>query len=145
MLELAECHAHQLRDPPAAVDQRHPLGDAAIVLDRLEVGMDVRPLGRLSAGQTQDGDRVRVSLRDTAEGVLRARARLHREHADRVAILDAAEPIGHVHAGPLLPGQNRPDVLSRAGVDQRLRRERRYPLDTLFLQYLRYCLVSVQW
>ena len=117
MLELAERHAHQLGDPFDTVHQSHPLCDAAVVLNRLKVGMYIHAVDWLATRQTENRYRVRECLGDSAEGVLRSGSGLHCEHSYGIAVLDAAVPVGHVHTGALLSGEDRSDTFPRAHVD----------------------------
>ena len=120
VFELAEGHPHHLRYTAGQVDVAHPLGDLAVVPVGLEVGMNVHAVPRLPTRKHQDWYGVCVGLGHASEGVLGARPGLHAEDAYGPAVLDTAEAVGHIHPGPLLPGEDRPDALPGGCVDQGL-------------------------
>ena len=106
--------------------------------------MDALARGGIAARYREERHGVRVALSHAAECVLGAGAGLHREDADLLAVVDAAEPVRHVHARALLPAQDGAYALTRACVDEGLCREARQPLDALCFQYLCHCFVAVQ-
>ena len=108
--DLRERAAHRVRH---GLDQDHlfrPLGDVLVVEQRAEVRRDVEQAPGIPAGQHHDRDGVAERLGHAAERVLRARPMLHRENADPLARADAADRVGHVQPGALLPHDDRADV-----------------------------------
>ena len=95
--------------------------------------MDVHAVQRLSAGEAEYRHGVGECLGDAAEGVFGAGPGLHSEDADGVAVLYAAEAVGHVNAGALLPGQDGADALAGAGVYEALGGEGGDPLYAFLL------------
>ena len=123
VLEVGEGAAHHLRYALHHVDEARPLGDALVVGHGLEVGMHALARAGVAARDGEERHGVGVALRHAAEGVFRARAGLHREDANLVAVVDAAVAVGHVHARAFLAAENGPNALFGRLVNQRLRRE----------------------
>ena len=86
----------------------------------VEVGRDVDAIARIATGEHDDGRRFAVRLRHAAEGVLRARAVLHREDADLLTRGDAADRVGHVQTSALLANDDRADISARGRLDDRV-------------------------
>src|SRR6267142_1284987 len=120
VLDLGERAAHRVDHRVGDDDLLTPLRDVLEVQKRIEVGLDVRDPPRVAPGQDDDRHRVAVGLGDATEGVLGARAVLHREHADPLAGRDAADGVGHVQTGSLLADDDRADVGFRRGFDDRV-------------------------
>ena len=97
----------------------------------------------MSAWQEEDGYGVGEGLSDATEGVFGAGAALHGEDADLLAVLDAAEAVGDVDAGALLPAHDGAYAFEGGLVYEGLRGEAGHPLDAFGLQDFRYCSVAV--
>ena len=120
VLHLGEGAAHRVDHRVGHDDLLAPLGHVLEVQKRVEVRLDVRDPPRITARQHDNRHGVAIRLGDAAEGVLGARAVLHREHADPVARRDAADGVGHVQPCPLLADDDRADVGFRRGFDDRV-------------------------
>ena len=102
----------------------------------VEVGRDVDAIARIATGEHDDGRRFAVRLRHAAEGVLRARAVLHREDADLLTRGDAADRVGHVQTSALLANDDGADVSPRGRLDDRVDGVADQKLDTFASQDL---------
>ena len=79
-------------------------------------------MAREPGGQHNNRHGIGICLRDAAEGILRARAVLHREDADLIAGGDAADRVCHVQARPLLAHDDRADIRLGGRLDDRVDR-----------------------
>ncbi len=118
--DLGERSPHRVGQRRADAQLVGPLRDRAVALDRPEVLGDPHLAPVVAGRQEQDRHRVRVRLRDAAERILGARARLHREDADALTRGRPAHRVGHVDPGPLLADDDRPDADRGRSLDQRV-------------------------
>ena len=144
VLQMRHRASDHFRDALRNVDGRRPLGDTLVVGNGLEVGVDALTCRRVAAGDRKERHGVCIALCHAAECVFRAGAGLHGEYANLLAVVDAAEPVRHVDARALLPAQDGADALTRACVNEGLRREAGKPFHAFRLQYFCHCFVAVQ-
>ena len=142
MFQLGESHMHEFGNAIDAVGVDRPLGDTAIVLHRIEVRVALI-VGAIMAGrQEQDRDGICKRLGDPAVGVLRTGTLLDDKNPETVAVLDAAEAVGHIDARPFMASDDRPDPSVGDRVDQLVVGKGGDPLHTLRLENLCYDIVA---
>ena len=117
LAHLSERAPEHLGNSLDHVDVGCPLGDALIVADGVEVGMHAEASAIVPTRDNQHGNGVGERLRNTPKGVLGAGAALHAEDPDPGAVVNSAEPVGHIHTGSLLPADDRPNALLGCHVD----------------------------
>jgi hypothetical protein len=123
VLHLAEGTAHDIGDLLRLNDLLDRFGDRGVGPARFEHREQLRRLARMAERQEHHRARIRKSGRNTGERILGARPVLHREDTRRAAVGNPREPVGHVHADPLLAADDRLDPDRRRGLDYRGRRK----------------------
>ena len=114
-------HAGAARDSPAdtpddglddaagRIQLLDELGNVRVAAHGGEVREDAVPVPGVAEGQQEQGDAVGKGGGDAREGVLRARAVLHSEHAWRTAVGNAGIAVTDAHADALLPAYDGPN------------------------------------
>ena len=97
--------------------------------------MHAGAVARRGRRKQQYRHRVGVGLRHARECVLRARTRLHREHARAPAVRYARVRVSKVHAHALLPEYQRTDASLRRRLFQRVEGDDPHEVHALLLKY----------
>ena len=111
--------AHYLAGAGRGVQQFYGFGNAAVVGDRIEVGLDALPFPGFAQGQQQEGRGVGVGGGDAGIGVFRAGAVLHGKDAELFPVSDPAVAISNAHAYPFLAADDGADAGGGGRFDDR--------------------------
>src|SRR5438094_233645 len=112
-LQQIERAAHDLTNLVGQVQGLHVLRHGGVGPRRAEERKDLGAIALVPERQHQHRHGVRERRRHAREGVLRAGAVLHGEHADAPAVRGPREPVRDTHAHPLLPAQDGPEADDR--------------------------------